>query len=113
MGERKQMNKQDAIAFMLEHTHSLVSEQKARKIAKAFGIMDKLRCVRVWKSDLPGMPKGLTLRGNAKRMNGAAIKDIAEELCRRLNIRYVEMFGRGSQVRECCAKMIEHFQKED
>lgn len=82
------------------YDHLIVKVKVAERYAKAFGCRIKTHS---YPSHLLFDPSGSN--------KGLSSDSLAEQLCQQFNLAYDVKFGRGSQLRECCEKLIEHFSK--
>ena len=82
---------------MLYNTHVLWNGEFLKKINSAFNVDIQPATYKANPREL----KGLTLNNGAKSTQGMACFDLAEILCRRLNVEYESKMGRGFQVRSC------------
>lgn len=87
-----------AVDMLREFDHAFLSAEGVDNITRPFGVTG-------WsyphKAD-PENPKGLTFHDGSKVKTGMAAHELAERLCRHLGIEYIEAFGRGTQLRNCC-----------
>ncbi|MFA7257647.1 MAG: hypothetical protein WC047_08750 [Kiritimatiellales bacterium] len=106
------MTEQEALKDLCNSDRAIIKGVHARKIAKAFGI---------------GNPPCDDIQDNRSEFKGAHFPDLKEGewardvidasvlacwICTGLHIDYQEMYGRGSQLRACCAA-IDSFLKSN
>jgi|SRR3990167_5181369 len=92
--------------------HAFVGKEGVEELTKPFGFTGT---TQIFKADPPGTFKGLTLwdkDGNSvNEMEGQDATTIAEQICNHCGIVYEPMYGRGSQLRVCAARIMEHISK--
>jgi len=92
------------IRDLYEYDHAFITEEGAEHFSKPFGF--KAHCY-VEKAN-PSDPKGLTFDDGRLEGKGVAAEKLALQIARHLNVNVPDMFGRGSQLRIACAKILEH-----
>lgn len=93
----------EAVLELQEYDHAFLSAEGVDKISAPFGATG-------WSyphKANPKDPKGLTFNDGSKVKTGMAAHELAERLCRHLGIDYVEAFGRGTQLRNCCEALLD------
>lgn len=103
------MTKLEAVKHLAEFDHQLLSPQGIKDIGEPFNYYRTEKY-----TDTRSEFKGLTLSGEHKEgdvVDGLEAHIIAMDLCKLENVDYRDMFGVGSQLRECCARLIEHLEK--
>lgn len=94
-----------AVKELRDYDHCFLSPEGVKYFAKSFGV--KLKPYRL--SANPHEPKGLTLYSGKSSALGMDATEMARSVCKQLNVPYESKFGRGSQLKECCEKLQEHF----
>jgi hypothetical protein len=116
--KNKTMTKLQAIRKLYEHDHSFLKPEFANKIAHTFGISPNLYEAVDTRSEF----KGLTLYGDNPK-TGKPFKEgdkalgidadvLAEQIADHCKAEHTPMFGRGSNLRECCSAVEELLLKE-
>ena len=99
----------ESVQMLYDLDHAFVSKEGVEKLTKPFGFVGT---TRVFRADPPGTFKGLTLwdkDGNEiPEMEGQDSAIVAVQICEHLGIEYQPMYGRGSQLRVCAARIMEH-----
>lgn len=106
----------EAAVELSQADHAIFSREEARKLAEAMGVnAAKMPVYAI--EHRPDLPKGADLTnagctkiGEKRMMIGA--DTLAEWICKQLKLEYASKFGRGSQLRECCAKLSKHFKEQ-
>ena len=104
------MTKLEAIQALAEYDHCLITPEGVKKFGEPFGYCPaKMPKHTVDSKAL----KGLTVEGKAdgEQVEGMDASRLAESLCRKEGVAYTPKYGRGSQLRECCDRLIEHLSK--
>ena len=91
-----------AVKLLQQHDHGFLSAEGVDAITKPFGVSGWSYPHRANPQD----PKGLTFNDGSKVKSGLSAHELAERLCRHLGIDYVEAFGRGTQLRNCCEALL-------
>jgi len=108
------MTKLEAADRLVELDHGILTRDEAQELASSMGL--DAGAVPVYAIEhRPDLPKGARLTGCTKIgekrwMIGADA--MAEWACQQLKVKYELKYGRGSRLRECCARLREHFKKE-
>lgn len=102
-----------AVKRMNDFDHGIFGPEGAREITKDLGLDPATAPIYVIEHR-PDTVKGARLNGCAavgEKRYGVGAHELAEWACRRLNVAYEPKMGRGAALRECCAKLREHFSK--
>lgn len=106
------MSKQEALAALSECDHGFLSKEGVEKFTEPFGFVGTTYLAKSNPHDF----KGLSLHdaeGNPlAEMEGQDADKVAVQICRHLGINYQPMFGRGSQLRECCERIRRYLETE-
>lgn len=104
VGPSEPLTKEAALALLADSDHGLIAENFARAVTEAFGVPEFLiryevnpsefKGLQAWDDDGNELPEGTYIFG-------AAAHDLAEHLCRSLNVSFLPMLGRGSRLRSC------------
>jgi hypothetical protein len=109
----KQQSKQKrlaAITLLADYDHCFITENGVRKICTPFGY--RAECHPGHSDAGPNNPKGLTMAPGKEGTLGRDATDLAEELCRKFNLKYRnDFFGRGRQLHECCRALREYVEE--
>lgn len=96
------------IRELYELDHAFLSKEGVEHYTKPFGFAGSTYTAKANPRDF----KGLTLydkKGNQiDELEGQDAAIVASEIAKHLGLEYVPMHGRGSSLRECCARIIEH-----
>lgn len=106
------MNKIEAIKELTKFDHQFLSPKGAEEITKPFGIKPRLDVMVDTRSKF----KGLTLYGKNPKTGkeykegdtseGISSHSLANQIADHLKIKYIRMYGIGSQLRETCDKIL-------
>lgn len=101
------------IRSLYECDHGFLSKEGVEHYTKPFGFVGDTYVAKSNPQDF----KGLSLfdkDGNPlEEMEGQDSAVVARQIADHLGVKYESMYGRGSQLREACARILEHFgQKE-
>jgi hypothetical protein len=108
------LDKIKAVAALSQMDHCILSRDEAQKLSSSMGL--DASAVPVYAIEhRPDLPKGARLTdcteiGEKRMMIGA--DELVEWACKQLKVRYEHKYGRGSRLRECCAKLRKHFEQE-
>lgn len=97
---------------LYEYDHQFLSPEGAAHFVKPFRIEAR---THYEKADYPHNPKGLRLNDDMTGLQGAtgiASEKLALQIARHLNVDVPDMFGRGSQLRIACTKILEHLKQK-
>ena len=92
------MTPAEAIKYMERNTHTLIGEAQLKEIADAFGAKVD---AQVYQNE-PSNPKGLHTHGRVSEVKGLPCFVLAPTICNALGLEYLQLVGRGFQVRACC-----------
>lgn len=96
--EKKQERIRLIVYLRDECDHDILSDKGVEPFRVPFGCPLKL------------VPYGAdVLYPTAKSNLGLGADALACELCKHFRIHYASKYGRGSQLRECCAKLLDYF----
>ena len=106
--DRAVREQKESVQMLYDLDHAFVSKEGVEKLTKPFGFTGTTRVFKANPQDF----KGLTLwdkDGNpVDEMEGQDSAIVAEQICNHLGITYQPMYGRGSQLRVCAARIMEH-----
>lgn len=88
----------DAVEELRKADHAFLNAEGVNKITAPFGFTG---WAYLHKAN-PRDPKGLTFFDGSKEGIGMDAAQLAVRLCNRLGVDYLEAFGRGTQLRNCC-----------
>jgi hypothetical protein len=97
-----------AVKELQQYDHGFLTAEGVDKITAPFGATG-------WSyphKANPKDPKGLTFHDGSKVKTGMAAHEIAERLCRHLGVEYVDAFGRGTQLRNCCRALLDMLNRD-
>lgn len=101
------------IRELYELDHAFISKEGVEKFTKPFGFIGSSYLAKANPQDF----KGLSLHdkdGNPlSEMVGQDTNITACEIADKLGVKYTPMFGRGSGLRECCSRILEHLNKKE
>jgi hypothetical protein len=104
----EQANKGKLIRELYECDHCFLSKEGVEHYTKPFGFVGSTYIAKSNPQDF----KGLSLYdkdGNPlDELEGQDASVIAIEIADHLGVKYQPMYGRGSALRECCARILEH-----
>lgn len=86
------------------YDHAFLSPEGAAHFTEPFGFKARTRVERANPNDF----KGLTLNDGMTEAEGVEASDLALQIALRLDVDVPDMFGRGSQLRIACARILEH-----
>ncbi len=98
-----------AVMDLYGYDHAFLTPEGAEHFTKPFGFTAHLY---IEKAE-PTHPKGLNLPDGMKEAKGVAADHLALQIAHHLNVSVPDMFGRGSQLRIACTKILEHLTKKD
>lgn len=104
------MSKEKQIAFierLVQCDHSFMKPEFVKEANDVFGSHIGTYLAKANPKDF----KGLTLNDGATEAEGQDAHKIAEQLAEHLGLEWQEMFGIGSELRECCRVILEHLRK--
>lgn len=108
----EQARKARLIRELYELDHAFLDKNGVARFTKPFGFMGTTYIAKANPQDF----KGLTLwdkNGNqVSELEGQDASRVAMEICQHLGVEFQEMFGRGSQLRMCCARLLEHLNEK-
>lgn len=108
---RKVREQKKVVETLYELDHAFLSKEGVEKLTKPFGFTGTTYVAKANPQDF----KGLSLYdkdGNSiPEMEGQDAAVVAEQICNHLGIEYQAMHGRGSQLRVCAARILEHVSK--
>ena len=97
-----------AVRKLYELDHAFIGEEEVIKLTKPFGFVGHTYLAKANPQDF----KGLMLwdkNGNPiDEMRGQDASLVAKQIANHLGVEYREMHGRGSQLAECCSRVLEH-----
>ena len=100
-----------AVEMLYQLDHAFIGKEGVEQLTKPFGFIGTTYLAKANPEDF----KGLSLHdaeGNAvSEMDGQDASKTAMEICQHLGIEFQEMYGRGSQLRVCAARILEHISK--
>ena len=96
------------IRELYECDHGFLSKEGVEHFTKPFGFNGTTYPAKSNPQDF----KGLSLYdkdGNpVKELEGQDASKVAQEIAKHLGVAFTPMYGRGSQLRECCARILEY-----
>ncbi len=92
------------IRELYEYDHAFLTPEGAARFTEPFGFTPHLYTERA----NPEHPKGLSLFDGAESATGVAADKLALQIASKLGVSVPDMFGRGSQLRIACARILEH-----
>jgi len=92
-----------AVKNLQKYDHAFLTAEGVDNMTRPFGATGWSYPHRANPQD----PKGLTFNDGSKVKSGMAAHEIAVRLCDYLGVNYVEAFGRGTQLRNCCEALLE------
>jgi hypothetical protein len=108
----EQAHKVKLIRDLYQHDHAFLSKQGVEHFTKPFGFIGTTYMAKANPQDF----KGLSLYDEAgnpvPEWEGQNADVVAREICQHLKVKYNPMFGRGSGLRECCARLLEYLTKK-
>lgn len=104
-------NTLDAVKELIQYDHAFMTPEFVKAYCKPFGFDPKefLYKEQDRRSEFKGLYVPSAKEGDW--VEGADASVIAERTCQKLGVKYTPMYGRGSALRECCSRLIEHLQK--
>lgn len=103
----EQAKQSKVIRELYELDHAFLSKEGVEHYTKPFGFIGSTYLAKANPQDF----KGLSLydkEGNPiEEMEGQDASVIAREIAQHLKVDFREMYGRGSTLRECCARILE------
>jgi hypothetical protein len=105
------MTKIQAIKDLVEYDHCFLSPEGVRHFCQPFGFDEKefIHEAVDNRSDFKGLRIADGKEGD--KIDGCGADFLAETFCRKLNVSYTPMYGRGSRLRECCRALLEYLEK--
>jgi len=100
------MTKQEAVKELEQYDHCLLTPQAVKEIGEPFGFYFVREYVDN-RSEFKGLNLGPKNKEGDKVM-GLGAHELAVMLCQKEKVKYREMYGRGSQLRECCEALKKH-----
>lgn len=110
------MNLVEAINELEGSHHDILDVKQCQELCEVFGV--KVPEMRKMVADTPDTFKGITLYENGEELPAGTVRfmmgamELAKWICNQLGVSYNGKFGRGSQMRECCCALREHFKVE-
>ena len=104
--------KLEAVKELVGYDHCFLSEEGVRAFCKPFGANpnDVLYEAIDDRSEFKGLNLGEGFKEGDKA-KGAGADELAVFLCKFMGVKYMDMYGRGSRLRECCRALEEHLSK--
>jgi hypothetical protein len=106
-----QLTQMQAVEMLQASDHCFLTKEAVEAVTKPFGFVGKTFLARNTLG--PDNPKGLLLNDGIEEAEGQDASEVAKEICRHLNIEFVPMMGRGSQLRMCCLALLGHLKTTD
>ena len=118
MNKETLLKQLEAIKELVKFDHSFLKPETAKRLTEPFGFKVRLYRARDNRSEF----KGLTLTGinpetgkefkEGETAQGQDAHQVAEQIAEHLKLEWSEMFGIGSELRECCRVVREHLEAE-
>jgi hypothetical protein len=107
----KNMTKLEVVKELVQHDHSFLTPEAVKEFCKPFGFDPKEFLYKA--QDQRSQFKGLYVPAGKEGdwWEGADADQLAAGFCHKLGVKYWEMYGRGSRLRECCRALIEFLSK--
>lgn len=107
----ERMKQAKVIRELYELDHAFISKEGVEHFTKPFGFVGRTYLAKANPQDF----KGLSLHdkeGNPiEEMEGQDTAEVAKEIAQHIGVNYTSMYGRGSTLRECCARILESLNK--
>lgn len=100
----KQAKQAKVIRELYEYDHAFLSPVGAAHFTQPFGFIARTHVEKANPQDF----KGLTLNEGMSEAEGVEASALALQIASHLGVSVPDMFGRGSQLRIACAKILEH-----
>lgn len=101
------------IRELYELDHAFISKEGVEHYTKPFGFTGSTYLAKSNPQDF----KGLSLfdkEGNPiEEMEGQDASVVAKEIAQHIKVKFTPMYGRGSTLRECCARILESLNEKD
>lgn len=104
------MTKLEAIKKLIGYDHLFLTAEGVKTFTKPFGFNGSIYEATDTRSQFKGLNFGDNYKEGDKR-KGQDADVIACEIADKLGVKYRDMFGRGSALRECCRAVEEHLTK--
>jgi len=100
------MTKKEAIKKLIKLDHCFLSPEGVKELGEPFGVY-KTVLVKDNRSEFKGLNAGPDYE-EGDLVEGLDASLLAQLICEKENIRFIEQFGRGSQLRVCCKALLKH-----
>jgi len=100
------MTKREAIEELIKLDHCFLSPKGVKEIGKPFGIYHTVK-IKDNRSEFKGLNAGANHK-EGDEIEGLDANELAEMICKKEGVDYLDKFGRGSQLRACCKALLEH-----
>lgn len=101
-----------AIRRLYECDHAFLSKEQVHNLTKPFGFIGHTFLAKANPQDFKGLSLWNEKGEPIDEMEGQDASLVATEIARRLGVKYTPMHGRGSQLVECCARILEHLEEK-
>lgn len=91
--------------------HAFIGKEGVEKLTRPFGFTGTTYLAKANPQDFKGLSLHDAAGNPVSEMEGQDASRTAMEICQHLGITFPEQFGRGSQLRVCAARIMEHISK--
>jgi len=101
------MTKIEAVKNLMSCDHGYLFPDTVKQFGEPFGYYKTVKT-----PNEPHIHKGLNCPGykRGELVEGLDAMHMAMDLCKIEKVKYADFFGRGSQLAECCSRLLEHLQ---
>ena len=100
------LTKKEAVKELIKLDHCFLSPEGVKELGKPFGVYEIVE-VKDTRSQFKGLNAGLDYK-EGDWVKGLDATALAKMICDKEGVKYIQQYGRGSQLRVCCEALLKH-----